>query len=196
MDWVHPHNEHIIEADGYDEYPYAGYIDILKTITAACAGAQSVLFVGIGAGDIARTLYSQGVSIIGIDFSANMLAICEADMPQAQLIQHDLEKGLPQLGKTYDAVVSLHYMRTLSFGEKIDLIVDMATVLKPGGKIYIGDVAFPNLKAMATCAEEFEDLWDEDDEDGAFIASDLKALTKLPTQFTQISFCSAVITIG
>ena len=195
MDWAHLHNEHIIEADEYNEYPYAGYINILETITKACADCQNVLFVGIGFGDIARTLYAQGVSITGIDFSKKMLDICKADMPEAELIHHDPEQGLPKLDSTYDAVVSLHYMKNLDFGEKIDLINDMKSALIPGGKIYIGDVAFETLQAMEACAEEFEDLWDEDDEDGAFIAKDLKSLTKLPTTFEKASFCSGVITI-
>ena len=197
MSWEHPHNDHMIEADSYDEYPYAGYTKILERIVKACEGCERVLFVGIGVGDIARTLYDQGVAITGIDFSQKMIDICTEAMPSARLLTFDLEKhGLPELGETYDAVVSLYYLHTLAFGEKLDMIADMAQLLKPKGKIYIGDVAFASVKAMEACAEEFEDLFDEDEEDGAFIASDLKALSKLPSRFDKTSFCSGVITLG
>lgn len=195
IDWKNKYNEHIIEADSYDEYPYAGYTKILQYIYEELLSEKKVLFVGIGTGDLAKELYKKDIEITGIDFSEKMLALCKENMPKAKLIHYEYEDGMPDLDEKFDAIVSIYYLKNMSFGEKIDIIQKMKDHLEPKGKIIIGDVAFENIKDMESCSQEFEELWDEDEEEGAFIISDFKNILDGKLSFEKISFCSAVLKI-
>ena len=97
-------------ADGYDKsvnltdeeggYPFAGYKELLNRIyqRVLTRKAPRVLDIGFGTGTLAARLYQQGCAIFGQDFSARMLEIASAKMPQARLYQGDFSRGLvPQL---------------------------------------------------------------------------------------------------
>ena len=193
INWKNEYNEHILEADSYNEYPYAGYTKLLQKMYEATSGLKKILFLGIGTKDLVKELYKNSCDITVIESSEKILSSCKKDIPNCKFIHHDIEKGFPILENKFDAIISLYYMENLDFGEKIDVIKDMQNYLELTGKIIIGDIAFENLKSMEACAEEFEDLWDEDSEEGAFIISDFSKMFKM--SFEKVSFCAGIIII-
>jgi len=88
-------------ADGYDksvqlsheenEYPFAGYKDVLNTIYNIVykKDKAKVLDIGFGTGVLTKKLYDDGYEIYGIDFSQRMIDIAREKMPSAKLIQYD-----------------------------------------------------------------------------------------------------------
>ena len=61
-----------------------------------------------------------------------------------------------------------------------------------GGKIYIGDVAFPNRVQMEACRADAGDEWDGDEI--YFVVDELQA--RFPQmRFEPLSYCSGVLTL-
>jgi len=101
------------------------------------AQARRVLDLGTGDGRLlALVLDGQPHrSGVGIDFSDLMLAAARqrfAGMQHVELVQHDLQEPLPQLG-TFDAVVSSLAIHHLEHERKRSLYAEAFELLAPGG---------------------------------------------------------------
>lgn len=192
-------------ADGYDksvqlsaennEYPFAGYKDVLNTIYNIVRTKEKakVLDIGFGTGILAKKLYDDGYEIYGIDFSQRMIDISREKMPLAKLIQYDFSKGLPEKLKDiqFDYIVSTYAMHHLEDEDKIKFIKKLENHLSKEGKIIIGDIAFKSRKLLEQCKEE-NDEWD--DEEIYFVFDEIEEL--LPNRdikFTVISHCAGII---
>lgn len=193
-------------ADGYDKsvglsdeentYPFAGYKDILNTIYKEIlkSKADAVLDIGFGTGTLTFRLYEKGIHIYGQDFSVEMIKIAQEKMPGAQLFAGDFTKGLCQhlLGKKYDAIIATYSLHHLTDEDKIPFIKSLLPLLNPGGKIYIGDVAFENRQDLEACKEKSLAYWD--DEEYYFVYDELKV--SFPSLcFEKHSFCAGLLTI-
>lgn len=193
-------------ADGYDRsvglsaedgsYPFAGYRTVLNRIynLVLSTPGRDVLDIGFGTGTLTAKLYAQGCRIHGQDFSARMLELAQVKMPGAQLYQADFTAGLaaPLKAQRYDAIIATYSLHHLNDTQKVDFLHSLLPLLKEGGCILIGDVAFPTRAALEACRAATGDDWD--DEESYFVFDELAAA--FPTmRFEQLSPCAGLITL-
>ena len=83
--------------------------------------------------------------------------------------------------------------RPLEDGQKGLFLQNLLPLLHPGGRIYIGDVAFATRAQLEACKQAAGEEWDI--EEFYFVYEELKpALPGLA--FTPCSFCAGVLTLG
>lgn len=89
--WANGYDKSVSLSDDVNEYPFAGYKEVLGTIynCIRSGNGKNILDIGFGTGILAKKLYDEGCSICGIDFSAKMIEIATQKMPNAILIQYD-----------------------------------------------------------------------------------------------------------
>ena len=194
-------------ADGYDadvgisdddnEYPFAGYKNILGSIYSTIMSKKNatVLDIGFGTGTLATKLYKNSCTIYGQDFSSRMVEIALEKMPNAHLYQGDFAQGLvePLQSLSYDFIVATYSIHHLTDEQKIVFLKDLLNHLNDGGKILIGDVAFETREEFDAVREEVGSEWDE--EEFYCIAEELK--TEFPSlNFEKITFCSGILTLS
>ena len=194
-------------ADGYDadvgisdddnEYPFAGYKNILGSIYSTIMSKKNatVLDIGFGTGTLATMLYKNNCTIYGQDFSSRMVEIALEKMPNAHLYQGDFAQGLvePLQSLSYDFIVATYSIHHLTDEQKIVFLKDLLNHLNDGGKILIGDVAFETREEFDVVREEVGNEWDE--EEFYCIAEELK--TEFPSlNFEKITFCSGILTLS
>ena len=194
-------------ADGYDadvgisdddnEYPFAGYKNILGSIYSTIMSKKNatVLDIGFGTGTLATKLYKNSCTIYGQDFSSRMVEIALEKMPNAHLYQGDFAQGLvePLQNLSYDFIVATYSIHHLTDEQKIVFLKDLLNHLNDGGKILIGDVAFETREEFDAVKEEVGNEWDE--EEFYCIAEELK--TEFPSlNFEKITFCSGILTLS
>ena len=194
-------------ADGYDadvgisdddnEYPFAGYKNILGSIYSTIMSKKNatVLDIGFGTGTLATKLYKNSCTIYGQDFSSRMVAIALEKMPNAHLYKGDFAQGLvePLQNLSYDFIVATYSIHHLTDEQKIVFLKDLLNHLNDGGSILIGDVAFETREEFDAVREEVGNEWDE--EEFYCIAEELK--TEFPSlNFEKITFCSGILTLS
>ena len=193
-------------ADGYDadvgitddnnDYPFAGYKNILGNIyrTIMAKPNAVVLDIGFGTGTLVAKLYENDCTIYGQDFSSRMIEIAQDKMPDAHLYEGDFSQGLvePLKKQSYDFIVATYSIHHLTDKQKITLLKELLNHLNDEGKILIGDVAFENRDELDKCKKQCGNEWD--DEEIYCVADELrKEFPKL--SFDKISFCSGILTI-
>lgn len=191
-------------ADGYDKsvglseeaqsYPFAGYKNLLNEIynRVLSRAEKEVLDIGFGTGTLTCRLYEQGCRIYGQDFSEKMIALAQQKMPEAKLYQGDFSKGLTEelRKQRYDAIIATYSLHHLTDAEKVRFLKDLLPLLKEGGHIYIGDVAFMTRAELEQCRSSAGEDWDEDEI--YFVFEELER--ELPgLSFERISDCAGVL---
>lgn len=193
-------------ADGYEksvqlseednEYPFAGYKDVLGTIYNIVHRKEKakILDIGFGTGVLTKKLYDDGYEIYGIDFSQRMIAIAKEKMPLAKLFQYDFFKGLPKELENiqFDYIINTYAMHHLEDEDKIKLINKLEEYISRDGRIIIGDVAFQTRELLEQCKAKYENYWD--DEEIYFVFDELKEFfPEEDISFTTISYCAGII---
>lgn len=194
--WSKNYDKTVQLSEESNEYPFAGYKEVLNTVYRTikeCEG-KTILDIGFGTGILSKKLYDEGVEIYGIDFSAEMINASKEKMPNAKLFQFDFTKGLPKEldDRKFDFIVTTYAIHHLTNGEKPSFINLLKTRLTSNGKILIGDVAFETKKDMELCMKQSGDGWD--DEEFYIVIEDLKKIFP-DLEFTKISFCGGVVVI-
>lgn len=193
-------------ADGYDRsvglsdedgtYPFAGYRQILNEIyNRVLAGkGKTVLDIGFGTGTLTTRLYEQGCEIWGQDFSERMIELAKEKMPDAKLYQGDFSKGLAAELKEnrYDAIIATYSLHHLTDGQKADFLNSLLPLLKDGGSIYIGDVAFATRSELEKQKALLGEEWDK--EEIYFAVDELIELFP-QMRFEQFSFCAGLLSL-
>lgn len=194
-------------ADGYDKsvglsdedqtYPFAGYKGVLARIyqIVMAGGKAKVLDIGFGTGTLTKKLYEQGCEIWGQDFSGRMMELARAKMPDAHLFQADFSQGLaePLLNNSYDFILATYSLHHLTDDGKISLLKTLTGLLKDGGAILIGDVAFATGQDLEKCREKAGEEWD--DEEIYFVFDELRKIFP-GMKFEQISYCAGVLSLS
>ena len=195
--WADGHDADVGISDDDNEYPFAGYKNILGSIYSTIMSKKNatVLDIGFGTGTLATKLYKNSCTIYGQDFSSRMVEIALEKMPNAHLYQGDFAQGLvePLQNLSYDFIVATYSIHHLTDEQKIVFLKDLLNHLNDGGKILIGDVAFETREEFDAVREEVGNEWDE--EEFYCIAEELK--TEFPSlNFEKITFCSGILTLS
>lgn len=193
-------------ADGYDRsvglsdedgsYPFAGYRDILNAIYGRILsdGGRDVLDVGFGTGVLAARLYQQGCRIYGQDFSPRMIELAREKMPEAELVQGNFTLGVaePLTRRRYDAIVATYSLHHLTDAQKPGFIRSLTALLREGGRLYIGDVAFETRAELEACRARAGEEWDSDE--AYFVCGELRAFFP-ELKFEKFSDCAGLLTL-
>ena len=184
-----------------EAFPFIGYREVIETILREMVPTtgQQVLELGSGTGNLTAHLVALGCQVLAMDFSASMLAIAQRKAPQAHFVQADLLGEWPPEVKNrrFDRIVSTYLFHEFKLPVKTGLLERLAANhLHPGGKILIGDIAFPDSQARAEAQARFPDSWDEEEEFWA-AAEDLPALRAagLRAAYRQVSSCGGVLVV-
>jgi tRNA (cmo5U34)-methyltransferase len=138
-----------------------GYLDLMtsevpdyfrlqdEAAAATGAGGSRLLELGTGTGETALRVLSRhpGATVVGIDASADMLAVARERLPGADLRVARLQDPLPP--GPFDLVFSVLAIHHLDGPGKADLFRRVAAVLAPGGRFVLGDVVVPEDPADA-----------------------------------------------
>ena len=193
-------------ADGYDmtvglsdeenTYPFAGYKEILGSIfqTILEKPGAVVLDIGFGTGTLTTKLYENGCTIYGQDFSERMIELASQKMPEAHLYQGDFAKGLVEAlqCRSFDFIVATYSLHHLTDEQKVRFLRSLPERLNEGGKILIGDVAFPTRRELEQCRREVGEEWDEEE---IYFVMDEMRLSFPNLIYQPVSFCAGILTL-
>ncbi|MFJ7734027.1 class I SAM-dependent methyltransferase [Lysinibacillus sp. NPDC097231] len=198
--WADGYNQTVQLSEGSNQYPFAGYKSVLNTIFNEVMNTpkSTVLDIGFGTGVLTAKLYENGHTINGFDFSSNMIDIAKEKMPDANLLEWDLSKGLPPklLQQKYDAIISTYALHHFTNDMKVQYITTLLQHLTPAGRIYIGDIAFETSEQLEKCRQDSIGYWDDDE--FYFIHEDISSLLKglCQVEFYPISHCGGVFILS
>lgn len=196
------YDQSVQETDHLGLFPYAGYDEILTEIANQVDKAKHltekrILDLGIGTGALYQKLNPNGCELVGIDVSAKMLDLARLRIPQANLIQRDFRKGLPEAIQKdkFDFIISTYALHHLTTPEFVGMIGRLVEMMAPFGKILIGDIMFANKIDHDQCKKKNSEYWDESETYEIF--DDLIDLLdgKLALSFMKMSFCAGVLII-
>lgn len=197
--WADDYDKTVNISEENNEYPFAGYKDVLNYIYNQVReqGDSNILDIGFGTGILTTQLYNAGCNVTGIDFSSNMIDIAKKKMPDAVLINWDFAKGLPEEVRNckFDYIISTYAIHHLTDEEKIKFIKSLSNLLNTNGKILIGDVSFETRKELEECKNGNKEIWDNDE---IYFVSDevKKALSgTCSCTYIKISNCAGVLTV-
>lgn len=195
--WAAEYDNSVSQSEQAGEYPFAGYEAVLDTICRAvlAGGCESVLDLGFGTAALTERLYRAGLRVAGVDFSANMCAIAQQKMPNARLLQHDFSLGLPEAlaGERFDAIVCTYALHHLTDAQKVAFLRELLAHLAPGGRVFIGDIAFATREALQACRAQSGDEWDEDE---IYLVADELLPQLAGARFTPVSHCAGILTLA
>jgi len=121
------------------------YDELQQAVAEATASihAERVLELGVGTGQTSRRVLDlhPGAELVGIDESAEMVAVASADVA-GNLRVRRLQDPLPE--GNFDLVVSALAVHHLDGAGKADLFARVADRLRPGGRFVLGDVVVPD----------------------------------------------------
>jgi len=108
----------------------------------APVAGERVLDIACGTGTSTAALAKRGATVIGLDFSAGMIAEAKRKRPKLQFVEGDAQ-DLPFGGEEFDAV-------TISFGlrnvkDPHRALSEMYRVLKPGGRVVVTEFSTPTV---------------------------------------------------
>lgn len=198
--WANEYDRSVNLSEENNEYPFAGYKDVLNHIYNEVRQKDnaSVLDIGFGTGILTTQLYNNGYKITGIDFSEIMIDIAKEKMPQAELIKWDFSKGLPDKIKDYyfDYIISTYAIHHLTDEEKIYFIKLLSSQLSLNGKIIFGDVSFETKEDLERCRNKYIEYWD-DDEVYFIVEEIIRSLNnEYNCKYLKVSHCAGILTIS
>lgn len=197
--WADGYDESVNLSEYSDEYPFAGYKEVLNSIYWQAREKENlnILDIGFGTGVLTTQLYKAGCNITGIDFSKNMIDIARPKMPNAKLINWDFSKGIPEEIKHlfFDFIISTYAIHHLTDIQKISFIKSLALMLNENGKILIGDVSFSTRNGYNESREKYRQIWDDDEI--YFVAEEIKnnLSDEYLCEYTKISHCAGILSI-
>ena len=165
--WADGYDKSVRLSDEKNEYPFAGYRNVLNGIYRKVLSkpGAAVLDLGFGTGVLTARLYRAGCGITGIDFSEKMMETAAKKMPEASLFRGDFSQDLPDgiREKRYDYIISTYAFHHVSDGKKAELIRMLSTLLRQDGEILIGDISFRERNDLEVCRRESGRSWDGDE---------------------------------
>ncbi|MGI6131151.1 MAG: class I SAM-dependent methyltransferase [Bacillota bacterium] len=151
-----------------DQDMYARYDDVLDAVAEiACTteGAR-VLDIGAGTGNLSIRCAERGACVTGLDPSRRMLAQAQAKVAAKAgdvqfVLADDPFLHLSFDDNSFDAVVSTYAFHHVAHKLQPKAVREMMRVLRPGGTLALGDVAFRDAAAEEAARGRFDWLDDE-----------------------------------
>ena len=195
--WAGDYDRCVMVSDERGTYPFAGYQQVLVEICRRIfeASEKTILDIGFGTGTLSYALYKRGCKIFGQDFSREMIEAAQEKMPDALLYRGDFSERLADelKNRQYDAIVATYSLHHLTDEQKEKLIGNLAKLVRNGGHIYIGDIAFETREALEACKAQAGEEWDDDE--NYFVFSEWER--RWPGMvFVKASACAGVLIIG
>lgn len=194
--WAETYDSSVSTSEEENAYPFAGYRKLLNTIYGHIRSSEGIriLDIGFGTGTLSSRLYQDGYEIAGLDFSAEMIRNAQQKMPNAELIQADFSKGIPEQLKnhTFDWIICTYAIHHLTDLRKADLIRECYSLLADHGSIMIGDVAFQTEEQRDQCRSHYSDRWDSDE---IYPIADILCPSFQDMTYEQISHCAGLFTL-
>ena len=194
--WADEYDRSVARSDAAGSYPFAGYQEILDEIVRQVTehGGGDVLDIGFGTGTLTARLYAQGCRIYGQDFSPRMIELAREKMPEAELVQGDFTLGVAEslTRRRYDAIVATYSLHHLTDAQKPGFIRSLTALLREGGRLYIGDVAFETRAELEACRARAGEEWDSDEV--YFVCGELRAFFP-ELKFEKFSDCAGLLTL-
>lgn len=194
--WKGTYGEGIHLLDEQDEYPVAGYREVLKQVYGHVreASGKRVLDAGFGTGILTKKLYQDGYDVSGMDMSEMIVEVGKEEMPKAKLVCCDYSLGMPLqfMRDDFDVIISTYGFHHMDHYEQMGLVKDMLRHLKPDGKIVIGGLAFESMKALKEFRKANKEKWLY--ENMYIVYGEI--IKDFPqAQWKQISKCAGIVTI-
>lgn len=125
-----------LAAGGVDVHGEAAFVLAYAPVPARRLEACTVLDAGCGTGRVGAELARRGVSVVGADVDASMLATARRTMPEVEWVQSDL--AALDLGRTFDVVVMAGNVPLFTPpGTEAALVAGCARHVRPGGGLLI-----------------------------------------------------------
>lgn len=194
--WSNGYDMSVNLSEESNQYPFAGYKNVLNTIYNIIHIKERavILDIGFGTGTLTKKLYEDKYSIYGVDFSQKMIKIAKTKMPSAKLFQYNFEEGLPREldNIQFDYIISTYAIHHLEDKEKIRFLAELIYHLSNDGEILIGDVAFKTKEMLVKCKIDSRDSWDN--EEAYIVFNELKRnFPEEKISFIPISYCAGII---
>ncbi len=135
-------------------------------VRAEAKGYEKVLDIGTGTGNLAIKFLEKGCRVVGLDPSSKLLAMAEnkalewSGRFQVKLCEDPFLK-IPFPDATFNIVASTYAIHHLTDDAKRLSVREMKRVLKPGGRIVIGDVMFLDMSHKIHSLAKYPDMEDE-----------------------------------
>ena len=193
-------NEYDRDTVSQNQFPFAGYEELLNRIVelAAPEPGMPVLDIGTGTGNLAVRFAERGCELWCSDFSEAMLAKAREKLPNAHFVQHDLRQAWPaELDRRFDRIVSAYVFHHFDTGEKVKLckmLVEERLTLS--GRLLIGDISFANDASMHAFARAVGERWEQELywlADECIPALEAVGLT---VSYEQVSACAGIYEIN
>jgi ubiquinone/menaquinone biosynthesis C-methylase UbiE len=128
----------------------------IKRRVIACAGiadGEDVLDVGCGTGTlaVAAARAAPGVTVTGLDADPSILARARKKAAAADLeigFDHGRSTSLPYPDASFDLVLSTLFFHHLPDDAKHQTAAELVRVLRPGGRVVVGDLGRPQDPLM------------------------------------------------
>lgn len=162
--WASEYEASVRESDTEGEYPFAGYEKVKKFLEdlAGKGEGRSLLDLGCGSGEMTRMFYRKGFRVTGLDFSEKMLDMARKKMPEARFLRANFGEELPKeiQKEKYDLILMTYSLHHLQAEAQRKLVRELWKLLKEGGHLLIGDVAFESREDWEACRKRSGSLWD------------------------------------
>ena len=144
------------------------YSETLSEVVRKASAEEGdfVLDIGTGTGNLAVKFLEKGCQVIGLDPSAKMLKMAKRRVIewgrrfQIRLCENPFLE-IPFPDQTFDVVASTYSIHHITDDAKRLSVKEMRRMLKPTGRIAIGDVMFKDAADKAQALVEYPDLEDE-----------------------------------
>lgn len=184
-----------------DQYPFAGYFDIIEVIKKKISeeNLKNILDLGIGSGYMLSKVTDENQKCIGIDFSEKMLEIAGSKFKSKNLIRYDISKGIPDELKEerFDCILSAYTLHHFNQKEKIEIIKSYSELINKGCFI-IADIAFDSIDKMLIVKMDKNKNWDVEEEGGYIIFdsfSECLEENNIKYEYKKMSYCSGIFII-
>lgn len=146
---------------------YERYNDVLGFVvsTAEAAPGKKILDIGTGTGNLALRCAACGASVIGLDPSAGMLEQAKVKSVGVTNVEFVIADEpflrIPFSDLSFDAVVSTYAIHHIPDEIKPKCICEMLRVLKHGGMLVLGDLAFQDAESERIAFNKYDWLEEE-----------------------------------